>query len=36
MGFKRKIIHLMHSDTTGGVEIEAKLAQAELVNSLDY
>ena len=26
----------MHADTTGGVEIGAKLAQAELANTLDY
>ena len=36
MVFKKKLIHLMHADTTGGVEIGAKLAQSELTNSLDY
>ena len=36
MEYKKKIIHLMHADIKGGVEIGAKLAQSELTNSLDY
>jgi len=36
MEYKKKVIHLMHADTTGGIEIGAKLAQSELTNSLDY
>ena len=31
-----KIIHLIHADTVGGVEIGAKLAQKELDGKLDY
>ena len=36
MKYEKKIIHLIHADTVGGIEVGAKLAQSELINSLDY